>query len=138
MDNRDLRKVGLKVTLPRLRILKMLEEAPNKHLSAEEIYKRLVEAGDEVGLATVYRVLTQFEAAGLISRLNFESGQSLFELNQGEHHDHLVCSQCGAVQEFVDPLIEERQAIIAQQFGFQMNGHALNIFGLCPQCVAPA
>jgi Fur family ferric uptake transcriptional regulator len=134
MDNVDLRKAGLKVTLPRLRILQMLADTTDKHMSAEDIYKSLLDMGDEVGLATVYRVLTQFEAAGLVHRLNFESGQAVFELNKGPHHDHLVCVKCNAVEEFVDDVIEARQKAIAEKFGYEMTDHALNIFGVCKDC----
>jgi Fur family ferric uptake transcriptional regulator len=134
VDNDDLRKAGLKVTLPRLRILEILAQNPEKHMSAEDIYKTLMDMGDEVGLATVYRVLTQFESAGLVNRLNFESGQAVFELNHGPHHDHLVCVQCNAVEEFVDELIEARQKEIAKKFGYEMTDHALNIYGLCKRC----
>lgn len=134
MKNTDLRKAGLKVTIPRTKILAMLESSHEKHLSAEDIYKSLLETGDEVGLATVYRVLAQFEAAGIIQRLNFEGGQAVFELNHGDHHDHLVCVRCNKVEEFVDELIEARQRDIAQKFGYQMTAHALNIFGLCKAC----
>lgn len=134
MKNTDLRKAGLKVTIPRTKILEMLENSVGKHLSAEDIYKALLASGDELGLATVYRVLTQFEAAGIIQRLNFEGGQAVFELNQGDHHDHLVCVKCNHVDEFVDELIEARQRAIAEQYGYQMTDHALNIFGLCKHC----
>lgn len=134
MKNTDLRKAGLKVTIPRTKILEMLENSAGKHLSAEDIYKALLASGDELGLATVYRVLTQFEAAGIIQRLNFEGGQAVFELNQGDHHDHLVCVKCNHVDEFVDELIEARQRAIAEQYGYQMTDHALNIFGLCKHC----
>lgn len=134
VDNDDLRKAGLKVTLPRMRILDMLADRPEKHMSAEDIYKSLIDMGEEVGLATVYRVLTQFEEAGLVNRLNFESGQSVFELNQGPHHDHLLCVQCNAVEEFMDEVIEARQKAIAEKFGFEMTDHALNIYGLCGNC----
>src|SRR5687767_7711547 len=102
VDNVSLKKAGLKITLPRLKILQILEDAPQRHLSAEEIYRHLLELGEEIGLATVYRVLTQFEAAGLVTRLHFEGEHSVFELNHGEHHDHLVCVKCGKVKEFVD------------------------------------
>jgi Fur family ferric uptake transcriptional regulator len=136
MKNTDLRKAGLKVTIPRTKILEMLENSIGKHLSAEDIYKALLASGDELGLATVYRVLTQFEAAGIIQRLNFEGGQAVFELNQGDHHDHLVCVKCNHVDEFVDELIESRQRAIAEQFGYQMTDHALNIFGFCKNCRA--
>src|SRR5690349_9443073 len=105
MDNSNLKKAGLKVTLPRLKILEILERSPDHHLSAEDIYKVLMESGEEIGLATVYRVLTQFEEAGLVARHNFEGGQSVFELDHGEHHDHLVCVKCGRVEEFVDNVI---------------------------------
>lgn len=134
MKNTDLRKAGLKVTIPRTKILEMLENSAGKHLSAEDIYRALLASGDELGLATVYRVLTQFEAAGIIQRLNFEGGQAVFELNQGDHHDHLVCVKCNHVDEFVDDLIEARQRAIAEQYGYQMTDHALNIFGLCKNC----
>lgn len=134
MDNQDLRKVGLKVTLPRLKILEILEHSAARHVSAEDVYRSLLESGDDVGLATVYRVLTQFEAAGLVTRHNFEGGHSVFELDQGEHHDHLVCIKCGHIEEFVDKIIEERQAAIAQKAGYKMTDHSLNIYGLCPDC----
>ena len=134
MSNTDLRKAGLKVTMPRVKILELLENSPEKHVSAEDIYKSLIESGDEVGLATVYRVLTQFESAGLVSRHNFEGGQSVFELAQGEHHDHIVCVKCNRVEEFVDDVIEERQDAIAKRMGFEITDHALNIFGICKDC----
>jgi Fur family ferric uptake transcriptional regulator len=134
MNNSDLRKAGLKVTIPRTRILEMLENSPEKHLSAEDIYKALMEAGDDVGLATVYRVLAQFEAAGLVNRLHFEGGQSVFELNQGEHHDHIICTQCHKVEEFTDDEIEVRQKAIAKRMGYVITDHALNIFGVCGEC----
>lgn len=134
MDDSDLRKAGLKVTLPRTKILELLENSDAKHLSAEEIYKSLMESGDEVGLATVYRVLAQFEAAGLVNRLNFEGGQAVFELSQGEHHDHIVCVKCNKVEEFVDEVIEKRQDEIADKMGYQITDHALNIFGICKDC----
>lgn len=134
MTNQELKKVGLKVTLPRLKILQILEQSQNHHMSAEDVYHSLVAAGEDVGVATVYRVLTQFETAGLVTRLNFEGGHSVFELNQGEHHDHLVCIQCGKVEEFVDEIIEERQQKIAIQAGFSITDHSLNIFGICNTC----
>jgi len=138
MDNKELRKAGLKVTLPRLKILEILENAKIRHLSAEEVYKSLIAAGDDVGLATVYRVLTQFETAGLVTRHNFEGGHSVFELNQGEHHDHLVCVKCGRVLEFIDEVIEARQMEIARSRGFQITDHSLNIYGICEKCQAEA
>lgn len=134
MTNQDLKKVGLKVTLPRIKILQILEQSKNHHMSAEDVYHSLVAAGEDVGVATVYRVLTQFETAGLVTRLNFEGGHSVFELNQGEHHDHLVCIQCGMVEEFVDEIIEERQEKIAIKAGFRITDHSLNIFGICNKC----
>lgn len=134
LSNQHLRDAGLKVTVPRMKILEILQAAPEHHLSAEEIYRLLVEAGSDVGLATVYRVLAQFEAAGLVTRQNFEGGHSVFELNQGEHHDHLVCVACGKVLEFMDDVIEARQETIAKSAGFTMTAHALTIYGHCPDC----
>jgi Fur family transcriptional regulator, ferric uptake regulator len=133
-ESQQLRDAGLKITLPRLKVLQILEQSRNHHLSAEGVYKALLETGEDVGLATVYRVLTQFEAAGLVSRHNFEGGYSVFELSQGEHHDHLVCVKCGRVEEFVDEIIEQRQKVIAERAQFKMTDHALNIYGICPQC----
>lgn len=138
VDNRHLRKAGLKATLPRLKILHLLEGTTNRHASAEDVYKKLLEEGEDVGLATVYRVLTQFETAGLVTRHHFEGGQSVFELNQGEHHDHILCVACGRVDEFIDALIEERQRLIAAQAGYEMTAHALYIYGICAQCRAAA
>jgi Fur family ferric uptake transcriptional regulator len=134
LGNQHLRDAGLKVTVPRMKILEILQEAPEHHLSAEEVYHLLVDAGNDVGLATVYRVLAQFEAAGLVTRQNFEGGHSVFELNQGEHHDHLVCVACGKVLEFVDDAIEARQEIIAKNANFTITAHALTIYGHCPEC----
>ncbi|KTD55329.1 ferric iron uptake transcriptional regulator [Legionella quateirensis] len=133
-ESQQLKDAGLKITLPRLKVLQILEQSRNHHLSAEDVYKALLETGEDVGLATVYRVLTQFEAAGLVSRHNFEGGYSVFELSQGEHHDHLVCVKCGRVEEFVDEIIEQRQKVIAEKAHFKMTDHALNIYGICPQC----
>lgn len=134
-DSKQLKDAGLKITLPRLKVLQILEQSHKHHLSAEGVYKALLEMGDDVGLATVYRVLTQFEAAGLVSRHNFEGGHSVFELSQGEHHDHLVCVKCGLVEEFVDDVIEQRQKSIAEKAHFKMTDHALNIYGICPHCI---
>lgn len=134
LDNHELRKAGLKVTLPRLKILEILETSEEHHLSAEDVYKKLLDQGEDIGLATVYRVLTQFETAGLIIRHNFEGGHSVFELDQGDHHDHLVCIKCGAVEEFVDDVIEERQCHIAEQAKFKITDHCLTIYGTCPEC----
>ncbi|ABQ56873.1 TPA: ferric iron uptake transcriptional regulator [Legionella pneumophila] len=133
-ESQQLKDAGLKITLPRIKVLQILEQSRNHHLSAEAVYKALLESGEDVGLATVYRVLTQFEAAGLVSRHNFEGGHSVFELSQGEHHDHLVCVKCGRVEEFVDEIIEQRQKAIAERAHFKMTDHALNIYGICPQC----
>lgn len=136
MEDQDLRKAGLKVTGPRVKILKILESPSQQHISAEEVYRKLVETGEDVSLATVYRVLTQFEAAGIVKRHNFEGSHAVFELDQGEHHDHLVCVQCNAVTEFVDNEIERRQELIAHQQGFTMTDHNLTIYGVCQQCGA--
>jgi len=136
MESKDIRAAGLKVTLPRLKILNMLEGCKNRHLSAEEMYKALLEEGEEIGLATVYRVLTQFEAAGLVKRHHFEGGSSVFELNQGEHHDHILCVKCGRVDEFYDEVIEERQAAIAREKGYKMTDHSLYIYGVCSTCIS--
>lgn len=134
MEDQDLRKAGLKVTVPRVKVLKILESADPHHMSAEDVYRRLIEMGEDVGLATVYRVLTQFEAASLVRRHNFEGGHSVFELEEGEHHDHLVCVNCGLVEEFVDDTIESRQEAIAKKAKFKMTDHNLTIYGVCHQC----
>lgn len=134
MDNENLKKAGLKVTLPRLRILEILEKAKEHHMSAEDIYKVLLDSGEEIGLATVYRVLTQFEEAQLVVRHNFEGGQSVFEMDHGQHHDHLVCVKCNRVEEFFDDVIEVRQREIAKKAGFTISDHSLNIYGTCGKC----
>ena len=134
MTNVDLKKAGLKATLPRLKILELLETGDARHMSAEDVYKKLLELGEDVGLATVYRVLTQFEAAGLVVRHHFEGGQSVFEMEQGKHHDHILCVKCGKVDEFVDETIEERQKIIAKEKGYAMTDHSLYIYGVCAEC----
>lgn len=134
LETGELKKAGLKVTLPRMKILDLLHSAEQKHLTAEEIYRLLLEAGEEIGLATVYRVLTQFEAAGLVTRHNFESGQAVFELESGEHHDHLVCVRCGKVEEFVNETIEACQNKIADSAGYRITDHSLIIYGICPEC----
>ena len=136
MESIDLKKAGLKVTAPRLKVLEMLENHTGSHLSAEDLYRLLTDAGEEIGLATVYRVLTQFETAGLVARHNFEGGHSVFELEQGRHHDHILCVKCGRVEEFVDTVIEERQREIAREKGFDMTDHSLHIFGVCADCRA--
>ena len=128
VDNNELRKVGLKVTLPRIKILEILESAEHRHLSAEDVYKILLEAGEDVGLATVYRVLTQFEAAGLVERHNFDGGHSVFELDRGEHHDHMVCVETGKVVEFHNEQIEQLQKEIADAHGYEITGHSLVLY----------
>ncbi|MGC1182560.1 ferric iron uptake transcriptional regulator [Legionella sp.] len=133
-ESKQLKNAGLKITLPRLKVLHILEQSRNHHLSAEDIYKTLLKSGEDIGLATVYRVLTQFESAGLVSRHNFEGGYSVFELSHGTHHDHLVCVQCGWIEEFVDEIIEQRQKTIAERAHFKMTDHALNIYGICSRC----
>ncbi len=136
MENLQIRKAGLKVTLPRVKILQLLEDSNKRHVSAEEVYRMLLDNGEEIGLATVYRVLTQFESAGLVCRHHFEGGQSVFELNRGGHHDHLVCIKCGKVTEFMDQVIEERQRAIAEDHDFSIEDHSLVIYGICnnPEC----
>ena len=136
MDSGELKKAGLKATLPRLRILEILERADRRHMSAEDVYKALLETGEDVGLATIYRVLTQFEAAGLVTRHHFESGQAVFEIYRGHHHDHIVCMQCGRIEEFVDEVIEQRQQEIATRLGFELTEHSLVLYGNCrkPNC----
>ena len=134
-ESQQLKEAGLKITMPRLKILQIMEQSADHHLSAEDVYRALSDMGEDVGLATVYRVLTQFETAGLINRHNFEGGYSVFELSQGEHHDNLVCVKCGLVEEFVDEVIEQRQREIAEHAHFKMTDHALNIYGICPKCL---
>ncbi|MCB1876583.1 MAG: ferric iron uptake transcriptional regulator [Chromatiales bacterium] len=131
MDRQDIKKAGLKVTLPRMKILEILESASANHMSAEDVYKELLTAGEEIGLATVYRVLTQFESAGLVQRHHFEGGHAVFELERGGHHDHIVCMQCGYVEEFVDSTIESRQKAVAKENGFQLADHSLILYGNC-------
>ena len=133
-ENQELRNAGLKVTLPRVKILEILERSNPRHISAEDMYKALLESGEDIGLATVYRVLTQFETAGLVTRHHFEGGHSVFELNQGAHHDHILCVKCGRVDEFVDAEIESRQKKIASAKGYEMTDHSLYIYGICSTC----
>ncbi len=134
ISNQELRKAGLKVTLPRIKILELLENSKQHHLSAEDIYKTLLDQGEDVGLATVYRVLTQFEAAGLVERHHFESGQAVFELSETGHHDHIVCVSCGKVEEFYDEMIEARQREVAAAKGYEVTDHSLILYGKCPAC----
>ena len=127
----DLKSSGLKATLPRIKILEVFQKADQRHMTAEDVYKALLKDNADIGLATVYRVLMQFEQAGLLSRSHFESGKSVFELNEGQHHDHLVCLTCGRVEEFFDAEIEQRQREIAQARGFALQEHALSLYGTC-------
>lgn len=127
--NKELRKAGLKVTLPRLKILQMLEQSKDRHLSAEDVYKSLLDSGEDVGLATVYRVLTQFEQAGLVERHNFAGAHAVFELDSGEHHDHMVCTETGKVIEFHNEKIEQLQKEIARELGYELTGHSLVLHG---------
>ena len=132
----ELKNMGLKATLPRLKILEIFQNGKQRHMSAEDVYRELIAENQEIGLATVYRVLTQFEQAGLLKRSNFESGKAVFELEQGQHHDHLVCLQCGRVEEFYDAEIEKRQRKVANGRGFDLQDHALSLYGNCvkPNC----
>lgn len=127
-DNSDLKNAGLKVTMPRLKVLGLLEQSDGEHMSAEDVYRALLESGDDVGLATVYRVLTQFEAAGLVQRNNFEGGHAVFELASEDHHDHMVDTKSGKVIEFFDPIIEERQRQIADEHGYELVDHSLTLY----------
>lgn len=133
-NDKDLKDAGLKITLPRLKILQILEKSREHHLSAEDIYRQLLDSDEDIGLATVYRVLTQFEEAGLVTRHHFEGDQSVFEIDRGDHHDHLLCVKCGRVEEFVDEMIEKRQEEIAKQAGYTITDHNLNIYGICGKC----
>ena len=133
----DLKTIGLKATLPRLRILELFEKSEVRHLAAEDVYRMLLKEGTDTGLATVYRVLTQFEQAGLLVRHHFESGKAVFELNQGGHHDHLVCLQCGRVEEFYDEAIEKRQIAVAKERGFAIHEHSLHIYADCTKANCP-
>lgn len=131
MESRELRNAGLKVTLPRVKILEMLENSATRHLSAEDIYRMFIEQKEDIGLATVYRVLTQFEAAGLVMRHHFEGGHAVFELERGHHHDHIVCLRCGRVDEFEDEMIEKRQRQKAEELGYRLTEHSLIMYGQC-------
>lgn len=133
-DSQNLHRVGLKATPPRLRILELLKTSAERHLSADEIYKRLAFTSGEIGMATIYRALTQLEGAGLLRRTTFETGRAVFELEEGHHHDHMVCIRCGHVDEFHDPTIEARQAEVAKERGFELQEHRHSLFGLCAQC----
>ena len=136
-DPKELRSTGLKVTAPRLRVLELFQTSPARHLTAEDVYRRLLDEHADIGLATVYRVLTQFEQAGLLVRHHFEGGKAVYELNEGKHHDHLVCLQCGKVEEFFDPEIEKRQAKIARDRGFAIHDHSLYLYADCLKADCP-
>ncbi len=133
----DLKTIGLKTTLPRLKILNLFENSSVRHLSAEDVYKELINENEDIGLATVYRVLTQFEQAGLLERHHFESGKAVFELKTEGHHDHLVCMQCGRVEEFYDAEIEKRQITIAKERGFKLQEHSLSLYAECTRTACP-
>jgi len=133
---KDLKEMGLKATGPRIKILNLFEQSANRHLTAEDIYRMLMAEHLDIGLATVYRVLTQFEQAGLLIRHHFESGKAVFELNEGTHHDHLVCIRCNRVEEFYDAEIEKRQEKIAEQYGFEIQDHEMYLYGTCHSCRA--
>ncbi len=137
MDSAELKKAGLKATLPRLRVLEVLEQNHDAHMSADDVYRALNDSGEDVGLATVYRVLTQFEAAGLVVRHHFEEGRAVFELETGKHHDHIVCLTCGHIHEFVDQTIERRQKKIANDAKFEIDDHSLVIYGKCTRSKCP-
>lgn len=133
-DQSDLKNVGLKATFPRLKILDIFRKSDERHLSAEDVYRSLIAENIDIGLATVYRVLTQFEQAGILARSQFDGGKSIFELNDGDHHDHLICTHCGCVTEFNDAEIEKRQHKIAKDNGFTLESHAMVLYGVCKNC----
>lgn len=135
-DQAQLKNIGLKATYPRLKILDIFRKGDVRHMSAEDVYRALMNDGVEIGLATVYRVLTQFEQAGLLERSQFDTGKAVFELNEGDHHDHLVCTSCGLVEEFYDAEIERRQYNVAKEHDFTLTGHTMALYGLCPTCTA--
>lgn len=130
----ELKSTGLKATLPRLKILEIFQTSPVRHMTAEDVFRVLMEERSDIGLATVYRVLTQFEQAGLLIRSNFESGKAIYELDEGQHHDHFVCTACGKVEEFFDPEIEKRQQIIAKAKGWVVQDHSMSLYGQCAAC----
>ena len=136
-DPKELRNQGLKVTVPRLKVLDLFKHSPDRHLTAEDVYRKLLDEHSDVGLATVYRVLTQFEQAGLLQRTHFEGGKAVYELNEGQHHDHLVCLQCGRVEEFYDPEIEKRQGKVARERGFAIHDHQLHLYADCIKANCP-
>lgn len=133
----EIKNSGLKATLPRIRVLEVFQRSERRHLTAEDVFKALLAEDADIGLATVYRVLTQFEQAGLLCRNHFETGKSVFELNEGKHHDHLVCLSCGRVEEFYDEAIESRQHAIARERGFELQEHALSLYAVCAKKDCP-
>lgn len=130
----ELKSTGLKATLPRLKILEIFQTGKQRHMTAEDVFRVLLDERSDIGLATVYRVLTQFEQAGILLRSNFESGKAVYELNEGQHHDHFVCTSCGKVEEFYDPEIEKRQQLIANQMGWSIQDHSMSLYGQCADC----
>ena len=132
----DLKSTGLKATLPRLKILEIFQGGKQRHMTAEDVFRVLLDERSDIGLATVYRVLTQFEQAGILLRSNFESGKAVYELNEGQHHDHFVCTSCGKVEEFYDPEIEKRQQMIADQMGWSIQDHSMSLYGQCAECAS--
>ena len=130
----ELKNTGLKATLPRLKILEIFQKGTQRHMTAEDVFRVLLEERSDIGLATVYRVLTQFEQAGILIRSNFEGGKAVYELDEGQHHDHFICTGCGSVEEFYDPEIEKRQHLIAKAKGWQVQDHAMSLYGLCATC----
>ncbi len=132
----QLKKAGLKITLPRMKILETLQENPNNHFSAEDIYKIMLQRGEDIGVATIYRVLTQCEQAGLIRRLQFDGGRAVFEATSTDHHDHIICVRCGSVEEFHDETIERQQQQVAKNAGFTVEDHSMTLYGLCRSCQA--
>lgn len=136
VEDKSLRRAGLKVTTPRLKILEIFESSPTRHLSADDIYRVLLEADADIGLATVYRVLMQFESAGLLTRHHFEGGTAVFELKPASHHDHFLCLQCGRIEEFADKGIEERQQAVAKRLGWTLRDHSMVLYGDCTECLS--
>lgn len=134
MSTQELKKAGLSATLPRIKILEVFEQGPQTHYSAEDIYKILLGKGENIGVATIYRVLNQFSTAGIIQRLNLENGHAIYELDTGQHHDHFYCVKCAQIEEFYDDTIEQRQQIIATKAGWTITEHSMVLFGLCPEC----
>ena len=132
----ELKNTGLKATLPRLKILEIFQGGAQRHMTAEDVFRVLLNEHSDIGLATVYRVLTQFEQAGILSRTHFESGKAIFEINEGKHHDHLICTSCGKVEEFYDAEIERRQQLIAKDKGWILQDHAMSLYGLCADCAS--